>query len=206
MNRSAAAGLIAFILLALTAGPAWPQKAKPLPRPARETMRELDQAIRSVDSSLKLLQTLRSNANPQPDQIERKVGEIDAKIDALEPLLDRAKAEAAGQGVSSHPDFDAAQAKIADAAARFAAVKGETLRQAAADNLQNSRPAISIRQVRSVRVDPRRSPSPPLRPKASGPASRAGTACSQGLLVISSSRSLSILMLNRLCLRTFDGC
>lgn len=119
--------------MAVIAGDGWAQKAKPLPRPARETMRELDQAIRSVDSSLKLLQTLRSNANTQPDQIERKVGEIDAKIAALGPLLDRAKAEAAGQGVSSHPDFDAAQAKIADASARFAAVKGETLRQAAAD-------------------------------------------------------------------------
>lgn len=137
MARCTASRLIAFTFLAAVfvsaAGPARAQKAKPLPRPARETMRKLDQALRSANSSLKLLEALRTNANTQPDQIERKVGEIDAKIAALEPLLDQAKSEAAAQGVASHPDFDAAQAKIADAAARFAAVKGETLQQAAAD-------------------------------------------------------------------------
>lgn len=136
-SKSSALRMLAVFMLsagmALAAGTSWGQKAKPLPRPAREAMKEFDRALRSADSSLKLLETLRSDANTQPDQIERKIQEIDAKIASLQPLLDKAKAEAAGLGVTAHPDFDAAQAKIAEAAGKFAGVKGETLKQAAED-------------------------------------------------------------------------
>jgi hypothetical protein len=138
-----AAKLTAFTLLSLivtfASGTAWAQKAKPLPYSAREAMKEFDQTVRSVDSSLKLLATLRSDSNTQTDQIERKVKEIEDKIAGLQPLLDKAQAEAAAKGVSAHPDFDAAQAKIASAAEKFAGVRTETLKQTAEEKATAAR-------------------------------------------------------------------
>lgn len=89
-----------------------------VPYAARQPLGQANQALSSVEDNLKKL------ADPNwPGGKEGVVKNLDAKLSYAKKMLDEAKKEAAKKGVSSHPDFDEVEAKIAEAEKRVAEAK-----------------------------------------------------------------------------------
>lgn len=97
------------------AAPATPASARPaaaakLPYAVRETLREIDKQIRSIEYRLsKMEEAKQSDTTTAPQMYARETEKL---ISDAQALLQQAKAGAAAAGITSHPDLDAAQAKL----------------------------------------------------------------------------------------------
>lgn len=92
-----------------------------VPYAARQPLGQAEQALRSVDDSIRKL----LDPNFPADAKESTVKNIDTKMEYARKMLDKAKKLAAEKGVSSHPDFDEMEAKLADASKRSEEAKGD---------------------------------------------------------------------------------
>jgi hypothetical protein len=115
---------------AATATPAAEAPAAPaakLPYEARRPMSQVDRLLNSLARNLENL------ADPEyggdKDQL---VGNIEAKLPEIRTTLDEAKGFAAKKGVTSHPDFDSAEARLTEAEQAVAQAKGGYEEQKAA--------------------------------------------------------------------------
>lgn len=94
-------------------------------------------ARKPLSNATRLLGSLERNlanlADPEyrgdKDQL---VGNIEAKLPDIQSALDQAKALAAEKGVTTHPDFDDVEARLADAKSQVALAKGDYVEAKAA--------------------------------------------------------------------------
>jgi hypothetical protein len=94
--------------------------AAKLPYDARRPMSQVDRLLNSLASNLENL------ADPEyPGDKDQLVGNIEAKLPEIRSTLDQAKSFAAEKGVTSHPDFDSAEARLSEAEQVVAQAKGQ---------------------------------------------------------------------------------
>ncbi len=123
MPAKPAAGSVPEGEAASAAAPAEPAEAAPaakLPYEARRPMSQVDRLLNSLAGNLENL------ADPEyPGDKDQLVGNIEAKLPEIRSTLDQAKSLAAAKGVTSHPDFDSAEARLREAEQAVAQAKGQ---------------------------------------------------------------------------------
>jgi flagellin-specific chaperone FliS len=101
-----------------------------LPAPAQQAMRDLENKFRSIEDCYRWVDTYRERKE-DPAKMEEKLKRAKEIIGELQLALNTAKQEASQRGVTSHPDFDAAQKRIDEQPARLEKALAEVKQQAA---------------------------------------------------------------------------
>ncbi|MGD9780630.1 MAG: hypothetical protein AB7V14_00605 [Kiritimatiellia bacterium] len=112
-----------------SAGPAAGASAK-LPYHAAQAMGEVDKKFRSVDGPYTRFDYYRGRG--EYDSIVQALDGIDQSLAEIPALIEEARKLAAEKGVASHPDFDAADARIEREKARSAEARRTAGQQASA--------------------------------------------------------------------------
>jgi len=107
-----------------------------LPYHARAVLKEMDQALRSLQSKYAYMDSAVTRPPVNWGEVDRRFQEIDQTLAGLPGLLQQARDEAAAKGVDAHPELDRYQAMIDAAPAekdrKKAEMDGVRAREAAA--------------------------------------------------------------------------
>ncbi len=118
--------------------PASTAPAAKLPYAVRETMRELDKQVRSIEYRFeKMEEAKKGETTVAPETYAQ---EIEKMVAGARTLLDKAKADAAAAGMAAHPDLAAMEATLEAFPARLkstsdAVAAAQTVRKSAADEI-----------------------------------------------------------------------
>jgi len=102
-----------------------PGKGGKLPYHAKQSMRRLDSAFRSIDGHYRKLEAFKDGES-QSMHLEERLAKLEGESAELQSLLDAVKEQAAKEGVTEHPTLTEAQARIDAEPAKFAKIKAET--------------------------------------------------------------------------------
>lgn len=120
-------------------------KQADLPWDARKPMQDMKDSLRVVERNLQQLEA--APADEKASWMKR----IDEYLQAAKNSLESAKNEAGRKGVSTHPDFDEALSKIAEAENRYASARSSAVSSINAASEKSGRTDADIAELKAER-------------------------------------------------------